>query len=126
VPVVRATTDAAWAARADVEFARSLVPVLRGNSYVLTQNPGMFQVWGISAGQTSLAVADPARLDALARQYPGSVYLHWNFWCNVQDPVQRGFCSRILELRAGDVIREQWKGNQRYALYRLKAPASGR
>ena len=68
--------------------------------------------------------AEPARLDVLARRYPGGVYLHWNFWCNVQDPVQRRFCSRILELRAGDLIREQWKGNQRYALYRLRAPAS--
>ena len=126
VPAVRATTDGAWAARADVEFARSLVPVLRGRTYVLTQDPGMFQVWGISAGQTSLAAAEPARLDMLARQYPDGVYLHWNFWCNVQDPVQRGFCSRILELSPGDLIREQWKENQRYALYRLRAPAPER
>ena len=29
-PVVRATTDGAWAARADVRFAKSLVPDLRG------------------------------------------------------------------------------------------------
>jgi hypothetical protein len=126
LPAVRATTDAAWAARADVEFARSLVPGLPGDAYVLTQDPGMFQVWGVSAGQTSLAVAEPARLDDLARRYPGGVYLHWNFWCNVQDPIQRGFCSRILELRAGELIREQWTRDQRYALYRLQAPTAQR
>ena len=119
LPQVRSTTDGAWAARADVEFAASLVPDLRGNRYILTQNPGMFQVWGVNAGQTSLAATDPARLDALARQYPGGLYLHWNFWCNVQDPIQRGFCTRVLELRAGEPVREANSGDQRYVLYRL-------
>src|SRR6185436_617193 len=51
LPVIRSTADSAWASRADVQFARSLVPELRGNRYLLTQNPGMFQVWGINAGQ---------------------------------------------------------------------------
>ena len=120
VPAVRSTTDGAWAARADVQFARSLVPDLQGNAYVLTQNPGMFQVWGINAGQMSLAVNDPARLDDLARRYPGGVYLHWNFWCNVQDPIQRGFCTKILELRASEPVREQRVRDQRFALYRLQ------
>ena len=120
VPAVRSATDEAWAARADVQFARSLVPDLRGNTYVLTQNPGMFQVWGINAGQVSLAVSDPARLDDLARRYAGGIYLHWSFWCNVQDPIQRGFCAKILELRDSEPVREQWVQDQRYALYRLK------
>jgi 4-amino-4-deoxy-L-arabinose transferase-like glycosyltransferase len=119
LPQVRSTTDGAWAARADVTFAESLVPGLRGNSYVLTQNPGMFHVWGVSAGQTSLAVTDPARLNVLARQYPGGLYLHWNFWCNVQDPIQRGFCAKVLELGAGEAVREMNSRDQRYVLYRL-------
>jgi hypothetical protein len=126
LPAVRSTSDGAWAARADVQFARSLVPDLQPNAYVLTQNPGMFQVWGISAGQVSLAVSDPARLDGLARRYTGGVYFHWNFWCNVQDPIQRGFCTRILELRSGEPIREQWVRDQRFALYRLRGSISKR
>jgi 4-amino-4-deoxy-L-arabinose transferase-like glycosyltransferase len=119
LPVVRSSSDGAWAARADVEFARTLVRDLPPNAYVLTQNPGMFQLWGVSAGQTSMAVNDPPRLDELERRYKGGLYLHWNFWCNVQDPVQRGFCARILELRTGRPVREQWTRDQRYALYRL-------
>jgi dolichyl-phosphate-mannose-protein mannosyltransferase len=118
-PVVRATTDGAWAARADVEFARSLVPRLRGNSYVLTHNPGMFQVWGVNAGQMSLAVTNPAHLDDLASRFTGGLYLHWNFWCNVQDPVQREFCAKVLDLRGGEPVQEYRERDQHYILYRL-------
>ena len=126
MPLVRSASDGAWAARADVQFATSLVPDLPPDAYVLTQNPGMFQVMGISAGQVSLAVGDPARLDALAKRHAGGVYFHWNFWCNVQDPVQRRFCTRLLELRSGELIREQWVGDQRFALYRIQRSIGSR
>ena len=56
LPVVRSTADDRGAARADVQFARSLVPDIPANAYVLTHNPGMFQVWGVNAGQMSLAL----------------------------------------------------------------------
>ena len=120
LPVVRSTSDGAWAPRADVRFAMSLVPDLRGPSYVLTQNPAMFQVWGISAGQLSLAAANPARLDALAQRYTGGVYVHWNFWCNTQDRVQSDLCDKVLRLRPVELVRQEWERDQRYALYRLK------
>ena len=118
-PVVRAIDDSAWAARADVTFARSLVADLPADAYVLTHNPGMFQVWGVNAGQMSLAAANPAWLDELAGRFPGGVYLHWNFWCNVQDPVQRGFCEKVLALRQGEPVREYRERDQHYVLYRL-------
>jgi hypothetical protein len=119
-PLVRATTEEAWAARADERFARSLVPDLRGNSYVLTHNPGMFHVWGINAGQMSLVVTNPGYLDDLATRYAGGVYLHWNFWCNVQDPLQREFCRKALEIRPVETVREYRERDQRFALYRIK------
>jgi hypothetical protein len=124
LPPIRSTEDGAWAARADVRFAQSLVPELPSNAYVLTQNPGMFQVWGVNAGQTSLVVANPARLRDLTRQYSGGVYLHWNFWCNVQDPVQRDYCTKMLTLAPGTVVREERVRDQRFALYRLDPSAS--
>ena len=73
--------------------------ICRRNSYVLTHNPGMFHVWGVNAGQMSLIVSNPSYLDYLTDRYAGGVYLHWNFWCNVQDPVQREFCRQALENR---------------------------
>jgi hypothetical protein len=123
-PIVRSTTEEAWAARADVRFARSFVASLPPNSYVLTHNPGMFQVWGINAGQMSLIVSSPGYLKYLTDRYAGGVYLHWNFWCNVQDPVQRAFCRQVLENRPAEMVGEYRERDQRYAIYRLAATAS--
>ncbi|MPZ20809.1 MAG: hypothetical protein GEV06_23300 [Luteitalea sp.] len=124
-PLLRATSEEAWAARADVRFARSVVPQLRGNSYVLTHNPGMFHVWGINAGQMSRVVTNPSYLDYVAARYAGGVYLHWNFWCNVPDPVQQEFCRKALENRPVETVREHRERDQRYAIYRIELP-SGR
>ena len=79
----------------------------------------MFHVWGVSAGQMSLAVTDPTFLDDLDRRFPGGVYLHWNFWCTVQDPVQREYCTKALTLRSSQVVREYRERDRLYVLYRL-------
>jgi hypothetical protein len=120
VPLVRSADDTAWAARADVSFARSFVPDLAGRTYVLTHNPGMFHVWGVGAGQMSLAAADPSLLDRLAGRYPDGVYVHWNFWCNTQDRIQQEFCTRVLSLGHFEVVREHRERDQRLAFYRLQ------
>jgi hypothetical protein len=86
---------------------------------VLTHNPGLFQLWGVNAGQMSLVATNPAFLDALVARFPGGVYLHWNFWCNVQDPIQREFCDKVLRLRQVDPVREYREQDQHYILYRL-------
>jgi hypothetical protein len=119
LPVVRATTEEAWAARADVQFAESLVPRLRGNSYVLTHNPGMFHVWGVNAGQMSMVFNDPTRLHYLATRYSGGVYLHWNFWCNVQVQVQQDFCRKILAMGPVEAVESSESRGQRLVLYRF-------
>jgi hypothetical protein len=130
-PLVRATTEEAWAARADVRFAESVAPELRGNSYVLTQNPGMFHIRGVSAGQMSRILMDPGYLDFLAGRYSGGVYLHWNFWCNVQDAVQQQLCQKALTAqplyRAQQfrLIREYRERDQRFAIYRLTPHTHG-
>jgi hypothetical protein len=118
-PLVRATTEEAWAARADVRFARSFAGELPADAYVLTHNPGMFHVWGVNAGQLSLVAGNPAYLDFLAARYSGGVYVHWNFWCNVQDPVQPEFCRKVLRSKPMEVVREYREREQRFAFYRL-------
>jgi 4-amino-4-deoxy-L-arabinose transferase-like glycosyltransferase len=120
LPEMRATTEEAWAARADVRFAEAMAPQLRGNKYVLTHNPGMFHVWGINAGQMSRLVGDPGYALALNARYSQGVYLHWNFWCNVQDAVQQEFCQRALESQPADPVGEYREREQRFVLYRLR------
>ncbi len=78
----------------------------------------MFHLWGVNAGQMSTIVNNPAQLDFLATRYP-SVYLHWNFWCNVQDPLQQRFCLVALAGKPTEMVREYRERDQRFALYRF-------
>jgi hypothetical protein len=119
-PVVRATTEEAWAARADVRFARTFATEIPRNSYVLTHNPGMFHLWGVNAGQMSLVTSSPEYMRFLAGRYSGGIYLHWNFWCNVQDPVQPEFCRKALAAWPGEIVKEYRERDQRFAFYRMK------
>jgi hypothetical protein len=122
-PVIRATTEEAWAARADVRFAESVSATLPKNSYVLTQNPGMFHLWGTNAGQMFLA-SRRDYLTLLMDQYRGGVYVHWNFWCNVQDPVQPDLCRQALAAASAKVVSEYRERDQYFAIYRLGGPPS--
>ena len=85
----------------------------------LTHNPGMFHVWGINAGQMSNIVANPGQLNFSDDALPRGVYLHWNFWCNVDDAVQRSFCAQAIGGRPVELVHEYRERNQRFALYRF-------
>ncbi|MEO6236804.1 MAG: glycosyltransferase family 39 protein [Vicinamibacterales bacterium] len=119
-PVVRGATEGAWAARADVQFARRVAAQLPPESYVLTQNPAMFHLWGVNAGQMSQVLAVPAYAKVLETRFTGGIYVHWNFWCNVQDPAQPEICRRAMALGHTDLVTEYRERDQRYAFYRLK------
>src|SRR4029077_2677892 len=68
-PLVRATGEEAWAARADVVYAKELARMLPPNSIVLTQTPSMFHVWGVNAAQLSIAVDDAPYVEQLRSRY---------------------------------------------------------
>lgn len=119
-PVVRATTEEAWAARADVRFAQAFASAIPRNAFVLTHNPSMFHLWGVNAGQMSRAISNPAYVRFLTERYSGGLYLHWNFWCNVQDPVQRELCSKALTIGTAEVLAEYRERDQSFAFYRMK------
>lgn len=119
-PVVRATTEEAWAARADVRFAQSFAREIPRNSYVLTHNPSMFHLWGVNAGQMSLVTSNPEYVRFLTERYRGGLYLHWNFWCNVQDPVQQEICRKALAIGAADLVTEYRERDQSFAFYRMR------
>jgi hypothetical protein len=124
VPLVRATGEEAWAARADVAYAKGFAQQLPPNSIVLTHNPSMFHVWGANAAQLSIAQTDRAYVEReWFSRYAGGVYLHWNFWCNVNDPRQTKFCRDVLESFPHVRIAEAREREYVYALYRLERPA---
>ena len=99
-----------------------LFGICRRNSFVLTHNPGMFHVWGVNAGQMSLMVSSPTYVDQLSDRFAGGIYLHWNFWCNVADPVQQEFCRLALSRGPSTLVSQYRERDYRYAMYRLGVP----
>ena len=118
LPVVRSTDDSAWAARADVEFARSFAATLPRDAYVLTHNPGMFHVWGVNAGQMAFATR-AGFVDDVAARFGGGVYLHWNFWCNTQDRSQQALCAQIRDRGPVEEVRDSRVRDQHFVFYRM-------
>jgi hypothetical protein len=119
LPFTRAIGREAWASRADHAAALRMVSEVPENGIVLTHNPGMIQVMGRSAAQTSLASYQPERVDDFFHSFPGGVYFHYNFWCNIPDPVQNEFCQKVLGNFKTRVVLEESSGFYRYVLYRL-------
>jgi len=121
LPLVRETGEEAWAARADVAFAKRFTSQLPPNSIVLTQNPSMFHVWGINAAQLSIASTEHGYVSQqLMPRYAGGVYLHWSFWCNVADEAQQAFCHSALDAFPNDLIGSYRERDYRYAFYRVR------
>jgi hypothetical protein len=120
LPLVRAVGEEAWAARADIEFAQRVAVTLPKNSIVLTHNPSVFHVMGINAAQLSFLTDETGYVKTvLLPRYAGGVYLHWNFWCNVDDKVQREFCDGALRQFPSALLHEHRERNYRYGFYRL-------
>jgi hypothetical protein len=120
MPSVRAVGEEAWAARADIGFAQRVAGTLPKNSIILTHNPGVFHVMGISAAQLSLVTNEPGYVkNVLLPRYAGGVFLHWNFWCNVADRVQQEFCETALQRFPSTLVREYRERDYRYGFYKL-------
>jgi len=119
LPFTRAIGRESWASRADHAAALRMVAEVPEDGLVLTHNPGMIHVMGRSAAQTSIASQQPARVDEFFHRFPGGVYFHYNFWCNVDDPTQNEFCRQVLALFKTRVVLEESSGFYRFVLYRL-------
>jgi hypothetical protein len=85
IPVSKAIGHEAWLARADHTFVEERIAELPHDSVVLTHNPSMFNLRGVSAIQTWKAWEDPRRVQHLIEKNSGGVYLHWGFWSAIQN-----------------------------------------
>ncbi len=120
VPYVRTVGQEAWAARADHEYAKVMAQELPRDSIILTHNPNMFLVWGKNAGQASLATEHSQYFSNFFRRYPGGIYFHYNFWCNVSDPLQQSFCKNILARFNATPILTFKERDYTYVLYKIE------
>lgn len=121
LPESRTVGEEAWAARADHRYARTMFEALPGDGLVFTHNPNMFLFWGKSAAQASLlANSDEPQLAELRRRFPGGIFFHFNFWCNVSDPIQTSFCRAVLaKFPHREVLRYQER-TYAYVLYKIE------
>jgi hypothetical protein len=120
LPLIRAETEEAWAARADHKYAKEFAELLPENSIVLTHNPNMFHLWGKAAAQSSFATTRKYYVDyAMFTEYTGGVFFHYNFWCNVKDTVQNSFCYNILEQYNHEIIKEFQEQDYIYVIYEI-------
>lgn len=121
LPLSSAVGEEAWAARADHRFARMMCESVPADGIVFTHNPNMFLFWGKSAAQASLlARYDEIRLAELRRRFPGGIFFHFNFWCNVDDPLQTSFCRAILAKFPHREILAFQERTYTYLLYRIE------
>lgn len=118
-PLARSIGEESWSARADVAFAEKVAATLPPESFVLAQTPSMFLVWGIDAGQMAFATDRQYVMTRLAGRYPGGVYLHWGFWCNVVDPVQQDICNKVRSEFPHVALAETDVRSSHFAFYRL-------
>jgi hypothetical protein len=120
LPYIRAVTQEAWDARADHKYAEIMANYLPPHSLVLTHNPNMFLIWGKNAAQASMATYNLDQLKNLFQQYPDGIYFHYNYWCTIQDELQRSFCENILEKFKSTEILSFQEQNKSFRLYRIE------
>ena len=117
-PHTRSVGEEAWAARADVSFAKRVAVTLPKDASILTQDPNMFHLWGINAAQMSFG-KEQGFLARSSRRHGQHVYVHWGFWCNVVDPTQTSLCQEALADKKTELVEEYVERDYRYAFYRI-------
>jgi len=120
MPRLRAITQEAWAARADHRYAQEMAELLPPDSVVLTHNPNMFLLWGKNAAQASLATEQKSYFTRFFGRYKGGIFFHYNFWCNVNDPLQNSFCTNILDWYECTEVKTFQEKEYRFVLYRVE------
>ena len=121
IPLIRTIGPEASQARDDVDCFRKFTQLVPPNSLVFTHNPNMWLIWGKNAAQLSyLTTMKGEAQTRFLDRYPGGLYLHWNYWCNVSDPGQTQWCSNVLHDYDAELIDECKPADYRFALYRIK------
>lgn len=119
-PALRAVGYESIESRDDVKMARELVKDVLDDAMVLSHNPSIWLLHGKNSAQLNSLTNRKAHIDQdMFVRYTGGVYFHWNYWCNVPNPVQNALCSLALESYDTVPIQEYRVRGKRYALYRL-------
>ena len=120
MPVVRAVGEEAWAARADVDVRQERCRRSARQFHRADAQPEHVPPVGAKRRPGLIGVDKPGYAEnILGPRYAGGVFFHWNFWCNVADPVQQSFCTDVLSRFPHTLVRESRERDYRFAIYRL-------
>jgi hypothetical protein len=119
LPFIKAEGEEAWAARNDHRRAVEFAQLLPTNSIIYTHTPNIFLLNKQSAVQSSSAMYNPGIIEQHLNRFKGGVYVHYGYWSNVQDPVQRGFTENILNRYNYEIIKEYYYRDYKYGLYKI-------
>ena len=109
-------------ARADVAFVRELAPTLPNGSLVIAMDPCLWLLQGRnSAHISSVNQAIHGNLRGLAQQFPGGIYVHWDYWLNAQDDFAAVWRKLLVETQATLVTRRT-AAECEFALFRIDTP----
>jgi 4-amino-4-deoxy-L-arabinose transferase-like glycosyltransferase len=119
LPFIKAEGEEAWAARNDHKYAVEFAELLPLNSIVYTHTPNIFLLNKKSALQSSSATYKSGSVEQYLHRFKGGVYVHYGYWSNVNDPLQRGFTQNILNNYNYETIKEYYYRNYKYGLYKI-------
>jgi len=109
-------------ARADIVFSREVAAKLPTGSLVVSTNPCIWNMLGRNAAQM-YCVESLIRTDMrnLVRQYPGGIYLYWDYWMNTTPRLAKIWRQLILDTHATVVVRGTAEA-VKFAMFRLDTP----
>ncbi len=106
-------------ARADIDFCREVAPMLPHGSLVISTDPCIWNILGRNAAQMdSIQPMVRSELRELVRQYPGGIYLHWDYWMNTTPRFAEVWRSLIRDTHATVFFRRNAEASK-FALFRL-------
>jgi len=121
LPHIRVLGEEGWQAHEDHKFAKEIATLLPADSIVLTHDPSTLAMWQKSCVQTYYVRQNPQTVDGYFTRFRGGVYFFWNYWCNVDDPVQAGYCDDVLARYDAVLVKEHRMRDPKFrlALYKL-------
>ena len=109
-------------ARADIDFATEVEPSLPTGSLVISTDPCVWNVLGRNSAQLD-TVEGQIRTDllSLVNQYPGGIYLHWDYWMNCEPKLAAVWRQLILDTQATVFARKNAEA-AKLGIFRLDTP----
>lgn len=109
-------------ARADIAFVYEAAAKLPTGALVISTDPCVWNLAGKNAAQMS-SIQERVRNDLinLCEQYPGGIYLHWDYWMNTTPRFAEIWRDLIVDAQGVVVARHDAEA-VKFALFRLDTP----